>query len=278
MRLAILCGHPDSAYARRILSALVAQGRTGTQVIAAEAAEPPRSFRALWQAHGTRLPGAVAGAALRRVGRCLAPPSPGPSLRALCEAQGGTYLVVPEINGGVCADLLRALAPDLVLLGGAPILRAPILAVPRLGTLNAHQGPLPRYRGMNVLEWTVLDGRRPSLTVHFVDPGVDTGDIIMVEPVPILPGDSLDRLKERAARQQVDLLCRTVARAEAGPLPRHPQPREAGRQYFVLHPRLRALAEARLQQVPAVAGVGSLPSTPAAGLSAPEAAGQVRAA
>ena len=257
MRLVILCGHPESVYARRILEGLVARGRTGIHVLAAEAPDSRRTPRTLWKEHGARLPLALGAAVLRKLVRGLAGrTSPAPSLREVCEAQGGAYLRVPALNSEVCREVLTALRPDLVLLGGAPIVRDTILAIPRLGTLNAHQGRLPHYRGMNVLEWTILDGGRPCLTVHFVDPGVDTGDVIAVEPVPILPGDSVDRLKERAASQQVDLLCRTVAMAEAGPLPRTPQAQEAGRQYFVLHPQLRELAEVRLRRITAAQQAG----------------------
>jgi methionyl-tRNA formyltransferase len=101
---------------------------------------------------------------------------------------------------------------------------------------------------MNVIEWAVLEGVAPVLSIHFVDTGVDTGDIIVTEPVPLYPGDSLDTVRRRASTQQVELLARTVHAALTGPLPRYQQRPEEGRQYFVMHPQLRAVAEQRLRQ------------------------------
>src|SRR5207244_6071935 len=126
-----------------------------------------------------------------------------------------------------CRQALHTLQVNLMILAGAPIVRAPILAIPRLGTLNAHQGALPRFRGMNVIEWAVLEGHPPTLSVHFVDAGVDTGEVVVTEPIPLRPGDTLDTLRRRASAQQVGLLARTVSAALEGPLPRHPQHPEA---------------------------------------------------
>lgn len=117
-----------------------------------------------------------------------------------------------------------------------------------MGTLNAHQGALPRFRGMNAIEWAVLEGSPPTVSVHFVDTGVDTGDIVATEPVPIAPGDTFDSLRIRASAQQIDLLARTARAALAGPLPRRSQRRAEGRQYFPMHPTLRAVAKQRLRE------------------------------
>ena len=47
------------------------------------------------------------------------------------------------------------------------------------------------YRGMNVTEWSVLHGDPPGVTVHIVDPGIDTGDILLREEIPLPPGATL---------------------------------------------------------------------------------------
>ncbi|MFB3818856.1 MAG: formyltransferase family protein [Candidatus Methylomirabilales bacterium] len=249
MKLAILCSHPDSAYARHILAALTARGFRGVDVIAAAPAEP-RSPAALLRAHGRRLPRAVAAALLRRL-RAAGRPAAGagaPSLAALVAAQEGEHCLVPALNGAAAGERLRARGVDLALLGGCPILRPPVLRAPRLGTLNAHMGVLPRYRGMNVLEWALLEGGEAGISVHFVDPGVDTGDIVYVEALPVLPGDTIPLLKRRAMAQQADLLSRAALAALDGPLPRRPQAAGEGRQYFAMHPALLAVAARRLQE------------------------------
>jgi methionyl-tRNA formyltransferase len=196
------------------------------------------------------VPRAAAAAVLRRLRRAARPAAgAGPaSLAALVAAQEGEYRLVPALNGEAARARLLERGVDLVLLGGCPILRAPVLRAPRLGTLNAHMGVLPQYRGMNVLEWALLEGGEAGITVHFVDPGVDTGDIVSVEAIPLLPGDTIPLVKQRAMAQQADLLSRAALAALDGPLPRRPQGAAEGRQYFAMHPALLRVAARRLQE------------------------------
>lgn len=236
-----------------ILQALNARGVRGIHVVAADGARTPRTFKALWAMHGWCLPYVLA----RRVLKVVTLPTTGlregiaghsESLAQLVQAQGGRFIQVEDLNGEDCHQALRSLHVDLMILGGVPIMRAPTLQVPRLGTINAHQGLLPRFRGVNMIEWALFEGYSPSISIHFVDPGVDTGDIIMTEPIPILSGDTLGAIRKRALALQGELLARTVFTALNGPVHRHHQRRDEGRQYYTMHPRLRVLVEQRLRE------------------------------
>ncbi len=94
------------------------------------------------------------------------------------------------------------LRPDLgVSISYNQILRRPILDSARLGIVNFHAGKLPRYRGRNVINWAIINGESEiGLTAHFVDEGIDTGDIIYQITLPILwndgYGDVLNRVVE----------------------------------------------------------------------------------
>jgi methionyl-tRNA formyltransferase len=146
-------------------------------------------------------------------------------------------------------DALRAKGIDLFIHAGAGILRAPLLAVARLGTLNAHMGLLPAYRGMNVAEWAALERAPVGCTVHLIDPGIDTGAIIATRVVDINGVRSIDELRARVDAAQLALLADTTsAIVSAGGLPPTVQQRpEDGKQYFRMHPELRALLEERLR-------------------------------
>jgi methionyl-tRNA formyltransferase len=253
VNITILCGYTNSPYARDVLRALNAHGLRQIDVVAAAGGSVPRTWTALWAAYRWQLPWAAARWVLAGLVRQLKRRGDhgsvsANSLEAEVQTQGGRFICVPELNGDECRRTLQAWRVDLMILAGTPIIRKPLLEVPRLGTINAHQGALPHFRGMNVIEWAILEGCAPAITVHFVDAGVDTGHIIVTEPVPILPGDTLDVVRMRASAQQSDLLARTVRTASAGPLPRRPQRPEEGRQYFTMHPQLRAIAEQRLRQ------------------------------
>jgi methionyl-tRNA formyltransferase len=253
MTVTLLCGYLNSTYARKLLGALNAEGLVEINVVAAAGGMVPRTLKALWKTHGLATPRVVMGWLAKKLSSISARSkatgtSSSSTLELETTAQGGKFIAVKEINGEECCNALRQLQVDLMILAGTPIVRAPVLSVPRIGTLNAHQGALPRFRGMNVIEWAIFEGAAPTITVHFVDPGVDTGDIVAEERVPLHPEDTLDAVRERASAQQVSLLVRTVNAAVHGSLPRRTQRAEEGRQYFSMHPTLRAIAAERLRQ------------------------------
>jgi methionyl-tRNA formyltransferase len=253
MNVTLLCGYLNSTYARKLLGALNAAGLFQINVVAAAGGAAPQSLKALWKRHGLATPRVVMGWLGKQMGSISGRSRiPGTSSSSTLEletiAQGGKFIAVQEINGEQCCNALRSLKLDLMILAGTPIVRPSVLSVPCIGTLNAHQGALPCFRGMNVIEWAIFEGAPPRITVHFVNPGVDTGDIVTEERVALHPGDTLDAVRERASAQQVGLLVRTVCAAMHGSLPRRAQRTEEGLQYFSMHPALRAIAEERLQQ------------------------------
>lgn len=86
---------------------------------------------------------------------------------------------VTDIHAQTTLDAVSAFAPALGLSIAAPILRRPLFAIPRLGTLNLHKGKLPDYRGMPPAFWELWnDESSVGCTVHWVDEKLDTGDIV----------------------------------------------------------------------------------------------------
>jgi len=253
LTIAVLAGHPDSPYALRVLRAINASGVRGVHVVAATWKRGPRDLTGLVRKHGLRLQWVGAKWVTRAMVRPLTGIAPWrmrmTTLAAEVAAQGGRFVVVDDVNDESCRDILRRWNVDLLVLAGAPIMREPVLAVPRIGTLNAHQGALPRFRGMNVIEWAVFERSAPSVTVHFVDAGIDTGDVVASEVIDVRPGDTLEAVRARAVERQVDLLARTVRSACSGTLPRIRQLATDGRQYYVMHQRIRAITDRRLSEI-----------------------------
>jgi methionyl-tRNA formyltransferase len=167
---------------------------------------------------------------------------------SFCSAEGIRVVVVNTLDDPQAVETVRALQPDLAIHAGAGILRAPLLAVPRLGTLNAHMGILPRYRGMNVTEWTLFEGGPVGCSVHLIEAGIDTGDILCVRTVNVRGVGSIADLRRRLDDAQVALLGEVVRFVLAtGRLPaRRPQQPEEGVQYFRMHPELTAFLQAEL--------------------------------
>lgn len=77
--------------------------------------------------------------------------------------------------------------------------------------VNVHPAPLPGFPGAHPLEDLLAAGaHEAAATVHYVDDGVDTGAVIATEPVPVLPGDTVETLRERVHEAEHRLLPRVV--------------------------------------------------------------------
>jgi phosphoribosylglycinamide formyltransferase-1 len=124
-----------------------------------------------------------------------------------------------EWNRGLAAAV-GAFNPDLVVSAGfMRILGANFLARFQDRTINTHPALLPAFPGAHAVREALAAGVEVTgCTVHRVDSGVDTGQILDQAQVPIEPGDDEPTLHERIKTQERELLIKTVARlARAAP-------------------------------------------------------------
>jgi len=104
------------------------------------------------------------------------------------------------------------------------ILRRPIIDSAPLGFVNFHAGKLPDYRGRSVLNWTLINGEEEiGLTGHFVDEGIDTGDIILQRSLPVHWEDTYQTLLDRVVPEFPKLVVDTVELLISGNYQRQPQ-------------------------------------------------------
>lgn len=97
------------------------------------------------------------------------------------------------------------------------IFRERIINLPALKTINCHAGKLPFYRGRNVLNWVLInDEREFGITVHYVDRGVDTGDIIHQETFPITDEDDYSSILETAYVNCARILYESIKEIQNG--------------------------------------------------------------
>jgi len=168
---------------------------------------------------------------------------------ALCRRLGWPATRVRSINSPDAIAAIARIDPALAIHAGAGILHDEVLALPRLGTLGAHMGLLPQFRGMNVAEWAALTGSRVGCSVYWMTRGIDTGPIVMTHEVAADGCRSIDELRACVDKAQLDALdgvARTIV--EERRAPSHREQRVAdGRQYYRMHTDLRALLESRLK-------------------------------
>ena len=135
------------------------------------------------------------------------------------------FLVEKNVNSESFASRLRGYGADLfVSMSFDQILRRPLFSLPRLGTINCHAGKLPFYRGRNVLNWALInDEKEFGITVHYVDDGVDTGDIILQSLHPISDVDDYGTLLNRAFAECPIILHQAIQLLHSGTAKRIPQ-------------------------------------------------------
>jgi phosphoribosylglycinamide formyltransferase-1 len=77
--------------------------------------------------------------------------------------------------------------------------------------VNVHPAPLPEFPGAHPLDDVLATGApAAAATVHYVDGGIDTGEVIASEPVPVLAGDTVETLRERVHVAEHRLLPKVV--------------------------------------------------------------------
>ena len=117
-----------------------------------------------------------------------------------------------DARDAALADWLEAHGVELVVCAGYMHLLTPgfLERFPRR-VVNVHPAPLPAFPGAHPLEDVLAAGISESAaTVHYVDGGIDTGDVIASTPVPVLAGDSVETLRERVQEAEHRLLPRVV--------------------------------------------------------------------
>lgn len=124
-----------------------------------------------------------------------------PEAGILEKAQAAGIPTVVEKGGpDLSARILKHLENiDLICLAGfMRIVKEPILSAFADRILNIHPSLLPKYPGKAAWEQALADGAEVTgCTVHYVDAGIDTGEVILQEEVPILPGDTAESLHAR---------------------------------------------------------------------------------
>ena len=112
----------------------------------------------------------------------------------------------------------------IIVVGYGRIIPQWMIDLPPLGNLNLHGSLLPKYRGAAPIQWAIARGESiTGVTTMRIDPGLDTGDILLQSDVPITPQDTAVTLARRMAAIGADLMVETLRGLQAGTIHAQPQ-------------------------------------------------------
>lgn len=147
------------------------------------------------------------------------------TVRDLEKRYGLTVLEVGNLNSSKASALLHKSGADLGIVIGTRILKRATFSVPPLGCINLHKGKVPEFRGSTPGFWELYEGAKTAgVTVHFVDDGLDTGDIIGTSEVAIHENETVLSLKTKLDLEGTTLLAKCVTELVSGTALRSPQP------------------------------------------------------
>jgi methionyl-tRNA formyltransferase len=129
----------------------------------------------------------------------------------------GLPIVQPErLRDAGWAESLAAVGADVaVVVAFGQILPKAVLDAPRRGSINVHASILPRYRGAAPIAWSIMRGETETgITTFQMDPGMDTGDVLLTARIPIGPEETAGELAERLSRLGADVMIDTLARLD----------------------------------------------------------------
>lgn len=115
-------------------------------------------------------------------------------------------------------EALEALCPEVIVVASyGVILPQKVLELPKYGCVNVHASLLPKYRGASPINAAIIDGREETgVTIMKMAKGIDTGDMICSESLPILPDDTYGTLHDKLAHMGGQLLLKALELIERG--------------------------------------------------------------
>ena len=154
------------------------------------------------------------------------------SLKDVCDKHGIPF---SEANVNSQVSLVENLNPDVIFsVQYGPILKDPILGIPHKKCINIHFGDLPKYAGCGPVYHAIRNGEKSiSVTLHYMETGIDSGDIIAKGRVPVCSDAVAGDVFEQVTSKGVEVLQEYYPRIEDGDIDSRPQ-EKFGKLYYTV--------------------------------------------
>lgn len=135
------------------------------------------------------------------------------------------FLPCENVNSAVFIEKIKTFNADLLVsMSFNQILKKEIIGLAKNGFINCHAGALPFYRGRNPLNWAIINGDKQfGITVHYVDEGIDTGDIVEQRLYSIALEDNYASLLDKAVFECANVLHSAIVKIQRNIVVRQPQ-------------------------------------------------------
>lgn len=148
-----------------------------------------------------------------------------PPVKELAQKYGIPVFQPTKLRNPEAVAELETLKPDLiVVVAYGQILPKSVLDIPGHGCINVHASLLPKYRGAAPINKAIVDGETETgITTMYMDVGLDTGDMLVKNALPIGADETAGELHDRLALLGRQAMEETLARLCAGTLRREIQ-------------------------------------------------------
>lgn len=119
---------------------------------------------------------------------------------------------VSSINNPEVAELIASTQPDVIIVNGTRIISKRILSTIKCPVINMHAGITPKYRGVHGAYWALVnkDLEHCGVTVHLVDAGVDTGDVLYQATIQVDKNDNFTTYPLKQLAKGIPLMMTAV--------------------------------------------------------------------
>ena len=139
-------------------------------------------------------------------------------VKAVAQEAGIAPILQPEdVTDDRFAEAVADLNPDVIAVVAYKILPPEVFTTATEGAFNLHGSLLPKYRGAAPINHAVMNGETETgVTTFFLEPSVDTGDIILQESMPVGPDETAGSVHDRMKELGGEVVVETVRQIEAG--------------------------------------------------------------
>ncbi len=158
-------------------------------------------------------------------------------------------ICVKNLHSRESLERIRNAGPDIIILGQSGIVKKEILDIAKIGVLNAHPGIVPQYRGIDSFQWAAYynDFERIGISVHWVNKGVDSGNVITVIKYKFTGKEKFSNFEETLYKICIDELVEVTKRLRFKVEPGKEQNLSEGAQYYKIPRKSLKIAKANFK-------------------------------